>query len=274
MKRNLLCNELKVYLATENLCWCKIWSTYNHYVLTLSKRIFRNKATSLACGVLDELMKVIKIKQLPVVLMSFSLGLSGCMYKVLQILNGKMQEELGLDEYRLIRECICGKIYDSATVDFTGKMATRFLHHHTAQRLFSPTKITSWMRKVLTSGLDVVLPSRSEAQHAEYWQSLAWVLFLYFHQKMMTLPLTKLSLNFSLCLKELGVDARHVKWSNSPHVCTIVITKLITTPMSLSYLARQLQYFPREGYSMKDQKTSEVPVTIYQSPFAVFMKRH
>ncbi|CAL9059625.1 unnamed protein product [Musa banksii] len=47
----------------------------------------------------------------------------------------------------------------------------------------------------------------------------AWVLFLYFHQKMMTLPLTKLSLNFSLCLKELGVDARHVKWSNSPHVC-------------------------------------------------------
>ncbi|XP_064944195.1 uncharacterized protein LOC103969174 isoform X6 [Musa acuminata AAA Group] len=269
MKRNLLCNELKVYLATENLCWCKIWSTYNHYVLTLSKRIFRNKATSLACGVLDELMKVIKIKQLPVVLMSFSLGLSGCMYKVLQILNGKMQEELGLDEYRLIRECICGKIYDSATVDFTGKMATRFLHHHTAQRLFSPTKITSWMRKVLTSGLDVVLPSRSEAQHAE-----AWVLFLYFHQKMMTLPLTKLSLNFSLCLKELGVDARHVKWSNSPHVCTIVITKLITTPMSLSYLARQLQYFPREGYSMKDQKTSEVPVTIYQSPFAVFMKRH
>lgn len=162
------------------------------------------------------------------------------------------------DEYRLIRECICGQIYDSAPVDFTGKMATRFLHHHTAQRLFSPTKITSWMRKVLTSGLDVVLPSRSEAQHAEYWQSLyssvailhflfwshflqrptkiigvlcyfhshflviccrAWVLFLYFHQKMMTLPLTKLSLNFSLCLKELGVDARHVKWSNSPHVC-------------------------------------------------------
>ncbi|CAL9180538.1 unnamed protein product [Musa hybrid cultivar] len=208
-------SHLKPYV---DLYWSLGWRPLVCHVdfLTL---IFPNKATSLACGVLDELVKVIKIKQLPVVLMSFSLGLRGCMYKVLQILNGKMQDELGLDEYQLIRECICGKIYDSAPVDFTGKMATRFLHHHTAQRLFSPTKITSWMRKVLTSGLDVVLPSRSEAQHAEYWQSLAWVLFLYFHQKMMTLPLTKLSLNFSLRLKELGVDARRVKWSNSPHVC-------------------------------------------------------
>ncbi|URE42339.1 cyclin-dependent kinase inhibitor [Musa troglodytarum] len=83
----------------------------------LSFMIFPNKTTSLACGALDELVKVIKIKQLPVVLVSFSLGSRGCMYKVLQvgvvvldvrlkdildyysftsILSEKMQQELGL----------------------------------------------------------------------------------------------------------------------------------------------------------------------------------
>ncbi|URE42335.1 cyclin-dependent kinase inhibitor [Musa troglodytarum] len=188
---------------------------------------------------------VIKIKQLPVVLVSFSLGSRGCMYKVLQvgvvvldvrlkdildyysftsILSEKMQQELGLDKYRLIRECICGQIYDSATVDFTGKMATRFLHHHTAQRLFSPTKITSWMRKVLTSALDVVLPSRSEAQRAEYWQSLCSSVaismgpLLIFSSEDDDLAPYQVIFNFSLRPKELGVDAGLVKWSNSPHV--------------------------------------------------------
>ncbi|THU52625.1 hypothetical protein C4D60_Mb10t05920 [Musa balbisiana] len=185
--------HLKPYV---DLYWSLGWRPLVCHVdfLTL---IFPNKATSLACGVLDELVK---------------------------ILNGKMQEELGLDEYRLIRECICGQIYDSAPVDFTGKMATRFLHHHTAQRLFSPTKITSWMRKVLTSGLDVVLPSRSEAQRAEYWQSLYSSVaismgpILIFSSEDDDLAPYQVIFNFSLRLKELGVDAKLVKWSNSPHV--------------------------------------------------------
>lgn len=84
------------------------------------------------------------------------------------------------DEYQLIRECICGQIYDSSPVDFTAELATRFLHH-TSQRLFSPTRITSWMTKVLTSSLDAVFLSRFEAQRAEYWQSLySSVVMIYF----------------------------------------------------------------------------------------------
>ncbi|RRT35205.1 hypothetical protein B296_00057571 [Ensete ventricosum] len=78
------------------------------------------------------------------------------------------------------------------------------------------------MRKVLTSGLDVVLPSRSEAQRAEYWQSLYSSVsmgpILIFSSEDDDLAPYQVIFNFSLRLKELGVDARLVKWSNSPHV--------------------------------------------------------
>ncbi|RWV83588.1 hypothetical protein GW17_00054779 [Ensete ventricosum] len=78
------------------------------------------------------------------------------------------------------------------------------------------------MRKILTSGLDVVLPSRSEAQRAEYWQSLyssrSMGPILIFSSEDDDLAPYQVIFNFSLRLKELGVDARLVKWSNSPHV--------------------------------------------------------
>ncbi|RRT47190.1 hypothetical protein B296_00039772, partial [Ensete ventricosum] len=124
-------------------------------------------------------------------------------------------------EYQLIRECICGQIYDSSPVDFTAELATRFLHH-TSQRLFNPTRITSWMTKVLTSSLDAVFLSRFEAQCAEYWQSLYSSVsmgpFLIFCSEDDDLASYQIIFNFSQHLNDLGGDVRLVKWSNSPHV--------------------------------------------------------
>ncbi|URE14206.1 hypothetical protein MUK42_11544 [Musa troglodytarum] len=191
-----------------DLYWSLGWSPLVCHVdfLTL---FFTDKATSLAYGILDELLKVIKIRQLPIVLMSFSLGSKGCLYKVLQ------------DEYQLIRECICGQIYDSSPVEFTAELATRFLHH-TSQRLFSPTRISSWMTKVLTSSLDAVFLSRFAAQRAEYWQSLYSSVsmgpFLIFCSEDDDLASYQIIFNFSQHLNELGGDVRLVKWINSPHV--------------------------------------------------------
>ncbi|XP_064973151.1 uncharacterized protein LOC135617137 isoform X2 [Musa acuminata AAA Group] len=78
-----------------DLYWSLGWSPLVCHVdfLTL---FFTDKATSLAHGILDELLKVIKIRQLPIVLMSFSLGSKGCLYKVLQILDGKWEKGLKL----------------------------------------------------------------------------------------------------------------------------------------------------------------------------------
>ncbi|KAJ8471342.1 hypothetical protein OPV22_025685 [Ensete ventricosum] len=173
-----------------DLYWSLGWSPLVCHVdfLTL---FFADKATSLACGILDELLKVIKIRQLPIVFMSFSLGSKGCLYKVLQILDGKWQKGLKL----LIRECICGQIYDSSPVDFTAELATRFLHH-TSQRF--------------------------EAQCAEYWQSLYSSVsmgpFLIFCSEDDDLASYQIIFNFSQHLNDLGGDVRLVKWSNSPHV--------------------------------------------------------
>ncbi|WOL08780.1 hypothetical protein Cni_G17533 [Canna indica] len=181
-----------------------------------------DKATSLARGVLDELSKVTKIRQLPIVLVSFSLGSKGCMDKVLQILDGKWQGGHELGEYRLLRDCICGQIYDSSPVDFTCELASRFSFHPTAQRLFRPTRIASWMAKTLLSGLDTVFPSRFEAHREEYWRTLYSSVnmgpFLIFCSEDDDLASYQIIFNFAQHLQELGGDVRLVKWSSSAHL--------------------------------------------------------
>lgn len=76
------------------------------------------------------------------------------------------------DECQLVKDCICGQIYDSSPIDFTSDLGTRLILHPTAVRVSEPRKLVSWMAKMVASGLDTLFLSRFEAQRAEYWQTL------------------------------------------------------------------------------------------------------
>ena len=128
-------------------------------------------------------------------------------------------------DYRLVRNCICGQIYDSSPVDFTSDVGTQFLPKPADGNSSQSSILRSWMAKALASGMDTLFPSRIEAQRAEYWHTLYssavslvlsvifgiyqsqhsydiliycllcrdWVLFLYFAQKMIILLQAMLS---------------------------------------------------------------------------------
>ncbi|OEL21977.1 hypothetical protein BAE44_0017002 [Dichanthelium oligosanthes] len=148
------------------------------------------KATSLATGIISELVKELKVKPLPTVLASFSGGSKGCMYKVIQLLDGRCEGDAAMDflakmltvswhkisivqkDYRLVRNCICGQIYDSSPVDFTSDVGTQFLQKPSIGNSSQSSILRSWMAKALASGMDTLFPSRIEAQRAEYWHTL------------------------------------------------------------------------------------------------------
>lgn len=75
-------------------------------------------------------------------------------------------------DYRLVRNCICGQIYDSGPVDFVSDMGTQFLQNPVTGNSSQPSMLLSWMAKALASGMDTLFPSRIEAQRAEYWHTL------------------------------------------------------------------------------------------------------
>lgn len=129
------------------------------------------------------------------------------------------------DDYRLVRECLSGQIYDSSPVDFTSDLGTRFILHPSVLRLSHPPRFLRWMATAFASSLDALFVNRFEAERAEYWQTLyssvvrqpllcwglihydfvicissifiwydlrAWVLFWYYVLKMMNWLHTKL----------------------------------------------------------------------------------
>ncbi|XP_077249858.1 uncharacterized protein LOC143889500 [Tasmannia lanceolata] len=176
---------------------------------------FPEKATTLACGVLDELVKEVKIRSLPIIFAAFSNGPKACMYKVLQIINGKCEAQLDLDEYQLVRNCICGHIYDSSPVDFTSGLGSQFV-------MAQPPRVVSWIARAIATGLDSLFPSRFEAQRAKYWQTLYSSVnmgpFLILCSEDDDLAPHQIVCNFAQRLRELGGDVKLVKWNGSPHV--------------------------------------------------------
>ncbi|CAA7400922.1 unnamed protein product [Spirodela intermedia] len=183
---------------------------------------FPEKGTSLALGVLHELAKEVKNRQLPIVFSAFSGGPKGCMYKLFQIIEGKCEGQLDLGEYDLVRDCACGQIYDSSPVDFTSDLGTRFVLHPSVLRMSEPPRIVSWMAKMLASGLDTLFLRRFEEQRADYWQTLfsstkmGPVLVLCSEDDELA-PFSVIH-NFVECLKEQGSDVKLIKWASSPHV--------------------------------------------------------
>ncbi|KAJ4966895.1 hypothetical protein NE237_018744 [Protea cynaroides] len=177
---------------------------------------FPEKATSLAVGVLNELLKELKIRPSPVILASLSGGANACMFKVLQIIEGRCETQLKLGDYQLVRDCVCGHIYDSSPVDFTSDLGTRFVLH-------SPPRLVSWMANSIASGLDAFFLNRFESQRAEYWQTLYSSVslggpYLILCSENDDLAPYQIICNFAQRLQELGGDVKLVTWNGSPHV--------------------------------------------------------
>ncbi|XP_047307267.1 uncharacterized protein LOC124910641 [Impatiens glandulifera] len=103
-----ICRPHTIFSSMASCCWDRVHSRFS-----------LEKATSLALELLNELIGELKVKPCPVVLASFSDGSKACMYRFLQIIEGRCGDSLNLDEYRLVRDCICGHVYDSSPVDFT-----------------------------------------------------------------------------------------------------------------------------------------------------------
>lgn len=183
---------------------------------------FPEKATSLASRVLTELIMEVKIRPLPIVLTSFSGGSKGCLYKVLQLIEGKSEGQLSKNEYQEVRDCICGQVYDSTPADFTSDLGTRFVLHPSVLKMSRPPRVLSWMARGFAYGLDTLFLSRFEAQRAEYWQTLyssaGMGPFLIFCSEDDDLTPFEVICNFAQRLQELGGDVKLVKWKSSPHV--------------------------------------------------------
>lgn len=76
------------------------------------------------------------------------------------------------DDYWLVKDCLCGHIYDSSPVDFTSDLGTRFVLHPSVLKRPHPPRVVSWMAKALATGLDSLFIRRFEAERADYWQTL------------------------------------------------------------------------------------------------------
>ncbi|KAJ9186711.1 hypothetical protein P3X46_002256 [Hevea brasiliensis] len=184
---------------------------------------FPEKAEVLAFDILNILIEELKMKPCPLVFASFSGGPKACMYKVLQIIEGKCKLEMNLDDCRLVRDCISGYIYDSSPVDFTSDLGRRFVVHPSVLKISHTPRVLSWMANVICNGLDAVFLNTFESQRAEYWQTLyssvsMGVPYLILCSESDDLAPYQVICNFTKRLRELGGDVKLVTVNGSPHV--------------------------------------------------------
>ncbi|XP_011017221.1 PREDICTED: uncharacterized protein LOC105120639 [Populus euphratica] len=184
---------------------------------------FPEKAETLAFDILNELLEELKIRSYPIVFVPFSGGPKACLYKVLQIIEGKCEVQLNPDDSQLVRDCISGHIYDSSPVDFTSDLGRQFVVHPSVLKMSRPPRILSWMANGISSSLDTLFLNRFESQRAEYWQTLYSSVsmggpYLILCSENDGLAPYQVICNFAHRLKELGGDVKLVKMNGSPHV--------------------------------------------------------
>lgn len=75
-------------------------------------------------------------------------------------------------DYKLLRNCVSGHIYDSGPLDVTSDFGFRFSLHPSIAKVPGPSKIVSWVAKSVASGLDALYLTRFESLAAEHWQAL------------------------------------------------------------------------------------------------------
>uniref|UniRef100_A0A453KGT5 Peptidase S9 prolyl oligopeptidase catalytic domain-containing protein n=1 Tax=Aegilops tauschii subsp. strangulata TaxID=200361 RepID=A0A453KGT5_AEGTS len=142
--------------------------------------------------------------------------------RVLTLIERRCKGQLSLDDYQLVRDCICGQIYDSSPVDFVSDLGTRFLLHPSVLKMPEPPRVLSWMTRGIASGLDTLFTGKFEAQRKEYWETLYSSVhvgpILIFCSEDDELAPCSVVQNFGRRLLELGGDVNLIKWHSSPHV--------------------------------------------------------
>ncbi|XP_039777630.1 uncharacterized protein LOC120644955 isoform X2 [Panicum virgatum] len=230
---------------------------------------FPDKAVMLADRVLGELVKELKIRPVPVVFASFSGGPKGCTYKVLQLIERRCKGQLSTDEYQLVRDCLCGQMYDSSPVDFVSDLGTRFLLDPSVLKMSEPPRVLSWMAKGVASGLDALFINKFEEQRRDYWETLyssvvGPILILCSEDDQLA-PFSVVE-NFHQRLLELGGDVNLVKWRSSPHVghykyhpeeYRAAVTELLMKASALYMSRRQLK-----GYEVGKSEHGDMPPSI------------
>ncbi|TQD79334.1 hypothetical protein C1H46_035108 [Malus baccata] len=184
---------------------------------------YPEKAMSSAFVILNELVEELRVKPCPVVFVALSAGTKACMYKVFRIIDGICEGQLYLAEYRLVRKCITGHIYDSGPVDFISDLGTQYALHPTILKMPGSSKLVSWVAKGIASGLDALYLTRFESQCAEYWHALFSSVnlgapFLVLCSDKDHLAPYHIICNFTQRLQELGGDVKLVKLNGSPHL--------------------------------------------------------
>lgn len=217
---------------------------------------FPDKAESLALEIVTELVQELKIQPCPVVFASFSGGPKACMYKVLHIIEGKCDSRVNLHDFQLVKDCLCGNIFDSTPVDFTSDLGTRFVLHPSVLKLSHPPRMVTWIANGISSSLDALFLSRFESQRAEYWQTLYSTVsmgapYLILCSEDDDLAPFQVIFNFAARLKDLGADVKMVKWNSSSHVghfrnypveYTAAVTELLGKAVAIySQRIRQLE---------------------------------
>ncbi|KAL5541109.1 hypothetical protein UlMin_043395 [Ulmus minor] len=211
--------HLKNYVDLyANLGWNSL-VCHTHFLDAL----YPERAMSTAFVVLNELVEELRIRPCPVVFVAFSGGTKASMYKVFQILEGTSEGQLYPGEYRLVRNCISGNIFDSGPVDFTSDLVTRNALHPTIQKMPGSSRLVSWVAKGIASGLDSLYLTRFECQRSEYWQALYSSVnlgapFLILGSEKDDMAPYHVVYNFSQRLQELGGDVKLVKLNGSPHI--------------------------------------------------------
>ncbi|KAK8706621.1 hypothetical protein V6N13_050177 [Hibiscus sabdariffa] len=183
---------------------------------------YPERAMSLAFILLNELLEALKIRTCPVVFVAFSGSPKACMYKVFQIIQETSEGQIN-PERQLIRNCVCGQIYDSGPVDFANDLNAQFALHPSIRKIPGPSKLVSWIAKGVAASLDGLYLTGFESQRAEYWQTLyssvdldaPYLILCSEKDDLAPYPVIR---NFAQCLQDLGADIDIVNWNGSPHL--------------------------------------------------------
>lgn len=165
------------------------------------------------------------------------------------------------NEYRLVRDCLSGHIFDSCPVDFTSDLGTRFVLHPSVLKLSRPPTIATWIANGISSSLDALFLTKFESQRAEFWQTLYSTIgigapYLILCSENDDLAPYHIISNFSQRLQSLGGDVKFVKWSSSPHVghyrhhpeeYTDAVTELLTKAVSVYLQKTERVGGPHDG---------------------------
>ncbi|XP_024028956.1 uncharacterized protein LOC112093851 [Morus notabilis] len=221
---------------------------------------YPERAMSSAFVVLNELVEELRVKPCPVVFAAFSGGTKASMYKVFQIIEGISESQLYPGEYRLVRNCISGNIFDSSPVDFTSDLGTRYALHPTILKVPGSSKLVSWVAKGIASGLDALYLTRFESQRTEYWQALHSSVnfgapFLILGSEKDDLAPYHIICNFTQRLQELGGDVKLVKLKGSPHIGHYEHYPIQYRAAVTDLLERAALVFSQKMQQLEDERT-------------------